>query len=77
MYAHVPDQLRKKLDDKGERCIFIGYIPNSKTYKFYNPKIKKKRCQLPTRLQDYIMGNDNDPSDEEINNFALFTNLRQ
>ena len=24
-YAHIPDQKRKKLDDKGEKCIFIGY----------------------------------------------------
>ena len=23
-YAHIPDQLRKKLDSKGEKCIFIG-----------------------------------------------------
>lgn len=24
-YAYVLDQLKKKLDDKGEKCIFIGY----------------------------------------------------
>lgn len=23
-YAHIPDQKRKKLDDKGEKCIFLG-----------------------------------------------------
>ena len=23
-YAHIPDQLRKKLDSKGEKCIFVG-----------------------------------------------------
>ncbi|RDY05840.1 hypothetical protein CR513_10270, partial [Mucuna pruriens] len=40
-YAHVPDQLRKKLDDKGEKCIFIGYNTNSKAYKLYNPVTKK------------------------------------
>nr|XP_025617125.1 uncharacterized protein LOC112709457 [Arachis hypogaea] len=40
-YAHAPDQLRKKLDDKGEKCIFIGYSTNSKAYKFYNPETKK------------------------------------
>jgi hypothetical protein len=39
-YAHVPDQLRKKLDDKGERCILMGYSPNSKAYKLYNPETK-------------------------------------
>lgn len=26
------------------------------------------------RLEDYVMSNDNDPFDENINNFSLFTN---
>lgn len=128
-YAHVPDQLRKKLDDKGEKCIFIGYSDTSKAYKLYNPETKKivisrdvifdeygvwdwsakeessvvvpvipsnideqpipddvqspfspessvRRSQrerhLPARLQDYALGNDNDLSNEEIVQFALF-----
>ena len=40
-YAHVPDQLRKKLDNKGEKCIFFGYSDDSKVYKLYNPSTKK------------------------------------
>ncbi|XP_072076479.1 uncharacterized protein [Arachis hypogaea] len=125
-YAHVPDQLRKKLDDKGEKYIFIGYSTDSKAYKLYNPKTKKviisrdvtfdekdlwdwntktkkqltiipntcdeveemqpdtteqpkssrrpqRERRLPARLADYEVGNDNDPSDEEIINFALFS----
>lgn len=40
-YAHVPDQLRKKLDSKGEKCIFVGYNDDSKAYKLYNPSTKK------------------------------------
>jgi len=124
-YAHVPDQIRKKLDDKGEKCIFIGYNTKSKAYKLYNPVTKKviisrdvtfdeegmwdwsskeqkehavnpenyeeenrhvdptpdepetssrpqRQRRLPLRLEDYVVGNDNDPSDEEIINFALF-----
>ena len=39
-YAHVSNQLRKKLDDKGEKCIFIGYDTDSKAYKLYNPETK-------------------------------------
>ncbi|GAA0165160.1 hypothetical protein LIER_20632 [Lithospermum erythrorhizon] len=38
--SHV-DQLRKKLDDKGEKCLFIGYSDLSKAYKFYNPETEK------------------------------------
>ncbi|PHT36714.1 hypothetical protein CQW23_24414 [Capsicum baccatum] len=40
-YSHVPEQLRKKLDDRGEKCIFIGYDERSKAYRFYNPLTKK------------------------------------
>eukprot|EP00253_Pinus_taeda_P013036 PITA_13036 len=40
-YAHISDQLRKKLDNKEEKCIFIGYSEESKVYRLYNPSTKK------------------------------------
>ena len=40
-YAHVPDQKRKKLDDKSEKCIFTGYDKRNKAYMLYNPLMKK------------------------------------
>jgi len=40
-YAHIPKELRRKLDDKSEKCIFLGYNEHSKAYKLYNPVIKK------------------------------------
>ncbi|KAG0482864.1 hypothetical protein HPP92_010948 [Vanilla planifolia] len=40
-YAQVPNAIRKKLDDKGEKYIFIGYSKESKAYKLYNPLTKK------------------------------------
>ena len=30
-YAHVPDELRKKLDKKGQKCIFVGYSEDTKS----------------------------------------------
>jgi len=39
-YTHVPDQKRRKLDDKSEAMIFNGYHPTG-SYKLYNPKKKK------------------------------------
>ncbi|XP_076941874.1 uncharacterized protein LOC143611561 [Bidens hawaiensis] len=36
-YALVPTQFRRKLDDKSEKCIFIGYSTQSKGYRLYNP----------------------------------------
>jgi len=40
-YAHVLDELRKKLDSKGEKCIVVGYNDESKAYKLYNTLTKK------------------------------------
>ena len=40
-YAHVSDELRKKLDNKGEKCIFVRYIYESNAYKLYNPLTMK------------------------------------
>jgi len=41
-YAHTPEQKRKKLDDQGEKCIFIWYERRTKAYKLYNPDSKKR-----------------------------------
>lgn len=40
-YSLIPQELRKKLDDRGEKCIFVGYSEQSKAYKLYNPITKK------------------------------------
>ena len=40
-YAHVPDELRKKLDKKGQKCIFVGYSDNTEAYKLYDPVARK------------------------------------
>jgi len=29
-YAHVPNEKRRKLDDKSVKCIFIGYCEKTK-----------------------------------------------
>jgi len=38
--VHVPDERRRKLDPKVEKCIFIGYAQNRKAYKCYNPNTR-------------------------------------
>ncbi|KAK2987329.1 hypothetical protein RJ640_023630 [Escallonia rubra] len=40
-YAHVPYEKRKKLDDKSEKCVFLGVSKVSKAYKLFNPLTKK------------------------------------
>lgn len=41
-FAHVPDQKRTKLDDKGIECIFVGYSNASKGYRLYCRSQNKK-----------------------------------
>ena len=40
-YVHVPKELRKKLDAKAEKCIFVGYPDGTKGFKLYNLTTKK------------------------------------
>ena len=40
-FAHIPDELKIKLDKKSEQCIFTGYSEHHKAYKLYNPVTKK------------------------------------
>ena len=38
-FRHIPDQLRRKLDDKGEQMILLGYHSTG-GYKLFDPKSK-------------------------------------
>ena len=40
-YAHVPDELRGKLEKKGQKYIFVGYSKDTKSYKLYDPVTRK------------------------------------
>jgi len=40
-YAHVPKEIRGKLDEKSEKYVFNSYSEQSKAYKLYNPVIKR------------------------------------
>ena len=40
-FAHIPDEVRRKLEKKSERCIFTGYSEQHRAYKLYNPVTKK------------------------------------
>ena len=40
-YAHVPNEMRRKLDKKGHKCIFVSYLEDTKVYKLYDPVTRK------------------------------------
>jgi len=43
-YAHIPEQLRKKLDVKAHRGIFVGYDNPNGTYRIFDPATNKIIC---------------------------------
>ena len=40
-YVHIPKKSRSKLDPRAEKYVFVGYAPNQKGYKFFNPLTRK------------------------------------
>ena len=40
-YVDVPEEMRRKLYDRSQKCIFVGYSEESKAYRLYNPITKK------------------------------------
>jgi hypothetical protein len=52
-YAKIPDARRRKLDDKSEKCIFVGYGERRMRYKLYNPITKKVIMSRDTNLHTF------------------------
>jgi hypothetical protein len=59
-YAHIPSELRKKLDDKSEKCIFTGYSETSKAYRLYNPISKKLILSRDVKFLENQFWNDSE-----------------
>jgi hypothetical protein len=51
-YAHVPEEMRRKLDDRSEKCIFVGYSEQSKAYRLYNLVTKKLIVSRDVKFQE-------------------------
>jgi hypothetical protein len=44
-YTHVRDEVRNKLDNKGQKCMFVGHFEETKGYKLYDPIARKSHNQ--------------------------------
>ena len=70
-YSHIPDAMRSKLDDKAEKCIFIGYSERSKAYKLYNPVTEKVVISRDVRFDENSVFDDVEIEKESYPIFAL------
>jgi hypothetical protein len=79
VYTHIPSELRKKLDDRSEKCIFTGYSETSKAYRLYNPITKKLIFSKDVKFLENQLWNDSEnqqmdsqnpflPSSENVEN---------
>jgi hypothetical protein len=57
-YTHIPSELRKKLDDRSEKCIFTRYSETSKAYRIYNPITKKPILSRDVKFMESQLWND-------------------
>ena len=66
-FVHTPDHLRKKLDPKCRKAIFVGYPLESKGYKVYEFGAKRF-----TRCSDVLFHENKFHTFEEVTNSSLF-----
>jgi len=65
-YKHVPDQLRRKLDDKGGQMILVGYHTTG-GYRLFDPIVKQVKINW-----DVIVDEFKDYSSEKKNSKLIF-----
>jgi hypothetical protein len=70
-YAHIPSELRKKLDDKSEKCIYTGYSETSKAYRLYNPITNKLIITRDVKFLENQFWNDSENHQMDSHNSLL------
>ncbi|KAK2970863.1 hypothetical protein RJ640_022305 [Escallonia rubra] len=76
-YVHVPDQQRKKLYDKSEKFIFIGYSQESKGYKLYNPVDKKMKVSRDVTFDEKSSWDWTDRDNEQYVFYPINTDRKE
>lgn len=53
-HVHIPKVERKKLDNKAEKLIFVGYSEESKAYRLLNPATSKIKISRDVIFENYV-----------------------
>jgi hypothetical protein len=53
-YAHIPHQLRRKLDPTGKRVIFVGYTTSNKLFRVYDPERREVEVVRDLKFEENI-----------------------
>lgn len=65
VYVHVPKQLRKKLDAKAKKCIFIGYDKDVKEHRVLNPKTNKLEIERDVKFLSHEFSKVSENSEDD------------
>ena len=83
-FVHVPKEKRRKLDNKAEKCIFVGYKDGIKGYKLWNPITRKvvynrdvvfREVKNTSRNEDEPKGPDKTNAEQKSGGLYLSTGL--
>jgi hypothetical protein len=73
-FRHIPDQMRRKLDDKSQAMILVGYHSTG-AYKIYDPKSKKVVFNKDVKFDEskswHLKGKALDKTDNQFYMFDL------
>ena len=70
-YAHIPDELRRKLDDKAESMVFVGYSTRSKAYRLYNTETREVVTRRDVIFDEAKFGPTRPTQDAGVDNSQL------
>jgi hypothetical protein len=54
-WAHIPDEKRKALQPKSEKCIFVGYSDDVKGYRLLQPHCNENIIRIDVKFDENIL----------------------
>jgi hypothetical protein len=72
-WAHIPDEKRKALQPKSEKCIFVGYSEYVKGYRLIQPHCNEIIIRRDVKFDENILACD--PNSEFVPSLACELNL--